>query len=228
MAHLALYFISTYHNTQGAIYLDWAIKYADKLIELSKNDEHTLLFPYWFDFPLHGYEDFPMSPPWYSAMAQGQALTLFSRLYTLTMEEKYLEYANLTYNSFYLQFDEANLEKNWVSVVDENNYLWLEEYPFNPANYTLNGFLFALFGVYDYYLIRPETEVYDLLCATLTTAKYNIPRFRSPNEASYYCLAHKVQADNYHTYHIKQIKFLYRMTNDEEFNRQATQLSEDH
>ena len=29
----------------------------------------------------------------------------------------------------------------------------LEEYPGSPPDHTLNGFIFALYGVYDYYVI---------------------------------------------------------------------------
>jgi len=67
-----------------------------------------------------------------------------------------------------------------------------------------------------------------LLNAVLTTAKYNLHRFRSVSDISYYCIAHKVQAENYHFIHIQQIDYLYKMTNDAEFKNQSRFFSIDH
>jgi hypothetical protein len=227
IARRALYFVSTFHGTKDTIFLNWAEKYANKLIELSDEVNNSLLFPYDFDFPLHGYEKFTMEAPWYSAMAQGEVLSLFSKLYTITNNNYYLEKADLIFNSFYLQFDGVNSNHNWISAVDTSNYLWLEEYPFNPVNYTLNGFLFAIIGVYDYYRINNNARVYKLLCAVLTSARDNIARFRSEGEISYYCIAHDVQSESYHSIHIKQIEWLYLITNNKEFKKQSDLFRED-
>lgn len=228
IARRALYFVSTFQGTKDTIFLNWAEKYATKLIELSDEINQSLLFPYAFAFPLHGYEKFTMKAPWYSAMAQGEVLSLFSKLYTITNNNYYREKADLIFNSFYIQFDGVNPKHNWISAVDKSNYLWLEEYPFNPVNYTLNGFLFAVTGVYDYYKINNNDRVYKLLCAVLTTARDNIDRFRSEGEISKYCIAHSVQSENYHGIHIKQIEWLYLITNNEEFKRQSGLFKEDY
>lgn len=97
-----------------------------------------------------------------------------------------------------------------------------------PVNYTLNGFLFSIIGLYDYYRIRPEKEVYGLLCAVLTTAKHNVHRFRSNKNVSYYCLSHKVQSLTYHEIHIDQIDYLFKITNDIKFKAQSIFFSLDH
>ena len=186
------------------------------------------MFPYEFDFPLHGYNDFVMKAPWYSGMAQGQVLSLFSKLFSITNDDRYMQYSQKTFNSFFIEFDGLNNDNNWISVIDSSGYLWIEEYPFNPVNFTLNGFLFSIIGVHDFYKIKPESDVYDLLNAVLTTAKYNLQRFRSVNDISYYCIAHKVQAENYHFIHIQQIDYLYKMTKDDEFKNQSRLFSIDH
>lgn len=228
IAQKALYFLSTYEITNDIIYLDWAEKYAIKLFEIADKENQSLMFPYEFDFPLHGDNNFVMKAPWYSGMAQGQVLSLFSKLFSITNDYRYLQYSEQTFNSFFIEFDGLNNNNNWISAIDSAGYLWIEEYPFNPVNFTLNGFLFSIIGVYDFYKIKPENEVYNLLNAILTTAKYNLYRFRSVNDISYYCIAHKVQAENYHFIHIEQIDYLYKMTNDVEFKNQSRFFSIDH
>jgi hypothetical protein len=228
IAQRALFFLSTYQITNDIIYLDWAEKYALKLIELSDRINQSLMFPYEFDFPLHGYNDFVMKAPWYSGMAQGQVLSLFSKLFSITNDNRYMEYSQQTFNSFFIEFDGFNNDNNWISAIDSAGYLWIEEYPFSPVNFTLNGFLFSIIGVHDFYKIKPEKDVYDLLNAVLTTAKYNLPKFRSVNDISYYCIAHKVQAKKYHFIHIEQIDYLYKMTNDDEFKNQSRFFSIDY
>jgi hypothetical protein len=228
IAQRALYFVSTYNKTQDSIYLYWAQKYADKLVETSKFYQNSLIFPYDFDFLLHGDDNFTMEAPWYSGMAQGQVLSLFSKLYEITNEDEYWQRAQLTYNSFFIELDSDNIQKDWISVVDSSNYLWIEEYPLLPVNYTLNGFLFSIIGLYDYYRIRPAKEVYGLLCAVLTTAKHNVHRFRSNKNVSYYCLSHKVQSLTYHEIHIDQIDYLFKITNDIKFKAESIFFSLDY
>lgn len=74
---------------------------AAKLIEMSLASDSDLLVPYCFDFPLHGDRSGEvMVNPWYSAMAQGQTLSLFCRLHELTGKQGHLDACHLLYNSF--------------------------------------------------------------------------------------------------------------------------------
>jgi hypothetical protein len=139
--------LDSYAQTRDDRYLARARLIADRLVETATSARGGLWFPYRFDFALHGKVADLMEAPWYSAMAQGQVLSLLSRLHELTADEAYLAEARRVFRTL---ADPGPRKAPWVTWV-ERRYLWLEEYPGSPPDHTLNGFLFALFGVYDYY-----------------------------------------------------------------------------
>ena len=47
----------------------------------------------------------------------------------------------------------------WISGIDGDNYLWLEEYPdSDQPNKTLNGKIFAIYGLYDFYQLTGNQD----------------------------------------------------------------------
>lgn len=225
IAQAAFKFINSFYITNDSNYLRLSEVYAQKLISISEDYKNSTLFPYTFEFTLHRYFE-KMNPNWYSGMAQGQALSLFCKLYSITGKDIYYLYAQNTINSYFLEYE--NPDDPWVGIVDSSNYLWIEEYPTFPANYTLNGFLFSIVGAYDWYKINKNNEAKGLLSALVTTAKYNVERFRVVGDVSYYCIKHKVQSENYHRIHKEQIEWLYLITKDEKFLEEFTFFDYDH
>ena len=230
IAQKAIVWLDGYVQTGNTEYLERAERYTRKVYDESIERDGVLLFPYVFDFPLHGIEAALMEAPWYSAMAQGQVLTLFTRLYDATGEEAYLEKAEKTFRS--LRVPEEMLLEDWVVIVDEENYLWLEEYPLdhlpNHGSQALNGFIFAIYGLYDYYLTTEDPEAKQILQASITTIERYIEDFRAPGEISYYSLAHFVQSGRYHMIHIDQLYMLYEITGEEYFKEMAEAFEEDY
>lgn len=99
-----------------------------------------------------------------SGMAQGQALSAFTRAYIETNDMKYLEAGRkclefmLTDGSDEVSGTKRNLSdftKGFESAQDYKNYIIFEEYLTNPCWYVLNGDLFALMGLYDWYTTAP-------------------------------------------------------------------------
>jgi hypothetical protein len=215
------------NSTKTTNYLISAEALSDKLLDMSLPVRSSLFFPYTFNFPLHGYQEEAMLAPWYSGMAQGQILSLFVRLYIITKEDHYLDLSRKIVKSFDLVHSD-NSDNAWVSCVDENGYLWLEEYPSNPASYTLNGMIFAIYGLYDYYRITKDTSSEDLLRGAIATIKENIYRFRTENGISHYCIRHpRVMSIGYHKIHIGQLKMLHEMTGDGSFLKAAIEFTND-
>ena len=114
--------------------------------------DSTLLFPYSYNYDF--YDRDRMVAPWYSGMAQGKVLSLFSRLYELTSNKDFLIIADKIYGSFYRL---KATHSDWVSCIDQDGNLWIEEYPHIQPSHVLNGMVFAIFGIYDYYIIN-KTE----------------------------------------------------------------------
>nr|MBP7434483.1 hypothetical protein [bacterium] len=124
------------------------------------------------------------TPSWYSGMAQGRALNLLSMLYEITGRKQYLEAADHTFDSI-LSLQTLN-DDPWISTIDENNYFWIEEYPTDEPAHVLNGFIFALYGIYEYW-IQTESELAEILLnRSIKTLKDHLDLYRRPGEVSKY------------------------------------------
>ncbi|XP_041378437.1 D-glucuronyl C5-epimerase B-like [Gigantopelta aegis] len=85
-----------------------------------------------------------LPPGWYSAMAQGQAMSLLVRAYLSSEKKKYLRAAMEAMKLF-----EISSEQGGVLAKFANTYEWYEEYPTTPSSFVLNGFIYSLLGLYD-------------------------------------------------------------------------------
>ena len=154
-----------------------------------------------------------LKAPWYSAMAQGYALSAFVRLYEHTGEARWKAAADATFHALR---HAPQPGQPWVSWVDADSNLWLEEYPrpqVTNSEKVLNGHGFAAYGLYDYWNLTGDPEALRLLNGGSTTMERLIlSGFRVPNYASYYSLRHKVRSITYHQVHIDEFVKLYQLT----------------
>jgi hypothetical protein len=220
----SLTFLDNYRSSGRHEYLAAAQECVARLLALSRTHNGALYFAYQSDFELHGDSGDIMSAPWYSGMAQGMALSALSRLHTVTGDSTYMATAELVLRSFFEVEGSADV---WTASVDPEGYYWIDEYPHSSNAFTLNGFIFAVMGLYDYWLIRPSPEVERLLRASATTLKHYVERFRNPGGISRYCLRHGALSKKYHLVHIGQLLFLHRMTGDEYFMEMAVRFDDD-
>ena len=228
LAQRGLKFLAIYKNTGDKSYYERLVKTIEKLEGISLKVDSAIYFPYTFNFALHGCRKETMRPPWYSGMAQGQALSLIIRTYESTGEKKYLDLSHRLFKSF------TNLKgegyEPWISCVDAEGNLWLEEYPMELPCFTLNGMIFGIYGIYDYYRITNNELAKEYLLASLLTIKKNIHKFRHKGGVSYYCLKHQnFNATNpeYHKVHIRQLGMLYKFTGDEYFKEMQEKFVDD-
>lgn len=217
-AQYALALLNGYNLTGDRQRLALARRQADRLLERAVSQDGAIYFPYPFDFDLHEGPDV-MLAPWYSAMAQGQALSVFVRLVE-SGETTYRAAADRTFASF--------LQPGRTVLVDRDGYYWPEEYPGDPPDRTFNGMVFALYGLVDYQRLTGDADAKLLIQATLTTVNHVLPGIRVPGGISRYCLAHAVQDAGYHAIHIRQLEMLSRLTGDPSFAEWAALLRADH
>lgn len=221
IAQFALLMFDLYNETKDTVLLSQLEKIATKLKGISLEIDSCLFFQYSFDYALHDIESEKLMAPWVSGMAQGHVLSLYSRLYEVTKKDKYLSDSKKIFNSF-LKI-KGYKPDIWVSCVDKNGNLWLEEYPEEVPALTLNGMLFAIYGVYDYFKISQSQEVKKILQGALTTVKDQINKYET-EDISFYCLKHQYKYLKYHEIHIGQLKNLYKMTSDVFFIDKALDL----
>lgn len=224
LAHHTINNLTSYQMTKDPRYLENARKYTQRLADIAVIKEEAMFFPYEFDVYLHNIPTEHMESPWYSGMAQGQALSAFVRMYQVTKEEKYLVWAHQVFESF--KHLKRKNHKEWVVMVDQH-YYWIEEYPLEEPTKVLNGYIFAIFGLYDYYQLTKNEEAKLLLQASLTTIYDHIALYRQKNDISLYGLKHDHQSMYYHTVHINQLQSLYRITGDPYFQEMSEIFHDD-
>ena len=198
-------YIDGYVRTGDPAYLDRAVVRAKKLISLSRLSGGARYFPYKYD-----YASERLKAPWYSAYSQGFALSLFVRLYRVTGLQAWAEHARETAMSFRRL---GRVTRPWVAYVT-NRRLWLEEYPSATPTHVLNGFNFALFGLYDYERLTRDRTARDLLRGALRTIRSYGTTYRVPGGVSYYDLVHRTRHAHYHVIHTWQLRALAAISGD--------------
>ena len=216
LAQYGLRHEDAFRRTGDPDYRAIATKVMKKLIEIGVVSDGAIFIPYRFSFAMHRISTEVMVAPWYSAMAQGLALSLAVRLFRDTNDPVFRTYADNLFRSFRRI---GRGTRPWVTYIDAGRYLWLEEYPepVTPSDHTANGFNFALFGLYDYYQESHDAYALQVLRASLTTMRHYISAYRRPGTYSKYCLRHGKPQAKYHTIVTSQLTYLYKMSGDSYF-----------
>jgi hypothetical protein len=160
-----------------------------------------------------------LKAPWYSALAQGQGISLLVRAHKESGDARYLDAARQAFASF-----QQPIDKGGVAFTDESGDLWFEEYIVSPPTHILNGFIWALWGVYDYFLATRDSSVQELFSRGVRTLLHNLDRY----DLGFWSLYEQsgtrlpmVASRFYHQLHIVQLRVMHRLTGEEAFARVA-------
>jgi hypothetical protein len=160
-----------------------------------------------------------LKAPWYSGLAQGQGISVLVRAYRDSGDKRYLDAAKRALACFYKPVADGG-----VAFTDDRGDLWFEEYIVSPPTHILNGFIWAAWGVYDYFLATQDGSARELFTRAVQTLLHNLDRydlgFWSRYEQSGTRLP-MVASTFYHRLHIVQLRVMHRLTGDGEFARVA-------
>jgi len=196
----------------GTAHRDNFLRAAEWLVQhLEPNQHGVAVWNHYFDWE---YRD-TLRSPWYSALAQGQGISLMVRAHKETGDSSYIEAAQRALVSFFKPVAEGG-----VTFTDEHGDIWFEEYLVSPPTHILNGFIWAAWGVYDYFLATRDDssrELFERAVRTLTRnldsydlrfwSRYELSGTRLPMVASLF----------YHQLHIVQLRVMHRLTGEEKF-----------
>lgn len=155
--------------------------------------------------------------PWYSGLAQGQGISLLVRAFAETNEAVYLNAAKAAFKPL-----EHDVSDGGVAFTDPQGNIWLEEYVVHPEppTHILNGFIWATWGVYDYWLQTRDPVAESLFGGCMKTIAANLKRF----DAGFWSLYEQsgirmrmLASPFYHQLHIVQLRVLHRLTGNETF-----------
>jgi hypothetical protein len=156
-----------------------------------------------------------LEAPWYSGLAQGQGTSVLVRAHKESGDRRYLEVARRAFLSF-----ECSITQGGVAFTDECGDLWFEEYIVSPPTHILNGFIWALWGVYDYLLATNDIAAQDLFSRGVRTLLHNLERY----DLGFWSLYEQsgtrlpmVASAFYHRLHVVQLRIMYRLTKEEKF-----------
>ena len=163
----------------------------------------------------HDKDIYVLKKPWLSALSQGQALSVLARAYQEVHQAKYLETALLALKAFFVPIEQGGL----VARLDEGEFF--EEYPSTIPSFVLNGFIFALWGLWDLFLVSESAEAKERYEVGLKTLKEHIKDYKIGWGWSRYDLypfqITDIASIFYHKLHIQQLRAMYRLTQYEPF-----------
>ncbi len=180
---------------------------------------------WFFNYPDKRYN---IPPNWCSAMAQGEAISVLIRAYSLTSEKLYLETAEAAIKPFKIKVADGGV------LSDFNSIPVYEEFPAPKITGVLNGYIFSLFGLYDLWLTNDSHEAQALFDEGINAvlkllkfydlgywSRYDIYEYPLKNPASF----------TYHCLHVEQLKVLFILTGNkifaeysEKWNNQSKKL----
>lgn len=148
----------------------------------------------------------------YSAMAQGEAISLMLRVYLETSDEKFLAAAKKAEEFMLKSFEEGGPTK----YVGHDVYLY--ECPKDPL--ILNGWIFSLWGLMDYCKMVDDANANDVLNRTLSTLERKLPDFN----LSYWSMyedGKRISSPFYHKLHVAQLNVMYNLTGKDVYKTYA-------
>ena len=137
----------------------------------------------------------------YSALTQGQAISVLARAFSSTSQERYLDAACRG-----LRFMLKPMQEGGTSRPTGAG-LVLEEYPRHQTNTVLNGWISALFGIYDVLLLEDHVEIHDALESSLQALMTALPKY-DEGYWSFYDSSGSLASPYYHRVHITQLRAL--------------------
>ncbi len=160
-----------------------------------------------------------LKTPWYSGLAQGQGISLLLRVRAKTKDEKYLEAARRALVSLTRPVTEGG-----VLFEDDEKNLWIEEYLVMPPTHILNGFMWALWGVFDFWLAHADAAAKEVFDRGVVTLTHNLARF----DTGYWSLYEQsgtrlkmLASPFYHRLHIVQLRVMAMLTGQNVFTEFA-------
>ncbi len=160
----------------------------------------------WFvqvDVPKYG-----LRAPWSSGLIQGQGASVLVRAHTVTGEDRY---ATLALGAVAPLLVEGGgqlvTQTAWGAI--------LEEAPSAPPSHILNGWISALWGLWDVGLALDDTRSRERFASSLSALRAHLPAYDTGWWSRYSLYPHALEdlaKPIYHRFHVDQLTALHRLT----------------
>ena len=154
----------------------------------------------------------------YSAMGQGEGISLLARAYVALDRGEYLESIKKASSCMIKSIDDGG------TMLCNNTGIVFKEFPEKPV--VLNGWIFSIFGLYDYLLLFPrDRKIKATYEKSLKTLKNRICTF-DLGYWSKYDDCQKIASPFYHKLHVSLLTALYDLTAVEVFYEYARKFDD--
>jgi hypothetical protein len=161
-------------------------------------------WPFWSELGIR------ISSP-YSAMTQGECISAFVRAWQLTGDPEFAEGAKRALELMRMPIGEGG------PMIADDKGLFLEEMPADPRSSILNGWIFAIFGVYDFWLAFKDESALDLFEISLVSLKSHLQDYDVGYWSRYDVQGH-LASSFYHDLHIQQLTAVSMIDDDPLFS----------
>lgn len=193
------------------------VKIADALLANAVVKQYPKVGSYYFwenYFDLE-FGPYKFSAPWGSGMAQGLILDVVGKAYKITGDQKYLKAGDMILNSFKVPWNEGG-----VTDSDEHGNMYLEIAATNKIR-ILNGFLFTLTSMNNYYEITKSAKVKKLFDVGINEAAAHVGEYDLGYWSNYSLVPGNKANYGYHKIHVDLLERLYRASKNQQIKKYA-------
>lgn len=189
-----------YLKSNMEMYKEKLLACADWAVSNQQDDGGWVTFSY--ESPEHPY----------SSMAQGEGISMLIRAHIVTHDEKYICAAGKAKDFMLKSVSDGGTTEY------ENSDVVFYEVTYNPV--ILNGWIFSLWGLYDYCKYTNDDNAKEMLKATLNSLKKKLPEF-DIKYWSKYDSDKRICSPFYHKLHIALLTTMYDLFGDEIYKEYA-------
>lgn len=155
------------------------------------------------------YDDkYDIPDGWVSGMAIGEILSFYLRIYQALGDPHLLDVSKSIYNCFSIDCEDGGVRR-----FDRDKNLWFEEFQSRKPSFVLNGFIYAVFGVFDFYRVTRDPEVKAVFDSCVSTLERSLNKY----DCGYWSLYDQLKSELVSPYyqrnvHIPQMDAMYSLT----------------
>ena len=166
---------------------------------------------------------FTLRPPWLSGITQGQAASLFVRLYLETDDERFADAARSALRPLTIKTSDGGVQ----AELDGRGFP--EEFPTNPPSFVLNGAIAAFWGQYDVAVGLRDADARRDFAAGAETLAMNLHRWDTGYWSRYDLYPHRIAnlaSPWYHVLHVAQLRVMHQLDPRPEFATTAARFEQ--
>lgn len=200
-------YLKNYKKTDSSFFKESFMNHARWL-----RDNFTDFGNYGFWLCEEDFDGYSLKAGWPSAMGQGLGLTAMFGAYQISQEEAYLAIAKKAVKGFEISINDNGFTRDLEADT------WYEEYPTEVDSRVLNGFLFALCGLYNYYEASRDILALNLYHKGEISLRKSLEKYNNIYTSRYSLYSKNMQlasaigtgkGDHYHHLHIVQLIWMY-------------------